>query len=530
MKTIKTVCGALIGVLLLLSILATWGNSAHAQENKRLTTVIVPYTAYAWWLIAWETNQILCEITIDHEGLPTVPEVAEACGSEFADAWFTTPPCKDLSKCQGLYLHHIRTYPDERQVEVTLPPATIWLELEQCPLMGLQNLCPELPTLLLRGEEPLSGERITAIQGTLDGQPFRCEADICKLPLNVTPIYGSELEFWAESSYGDTSEVFNAQIRVVDSGVSATPENAGYYIDIISSQWKGPPLPSCAQIWESFPPIGEPPAWLRTPEQSGLLASEEPYYYLAGRLISQGLVDVSACTTGGLLPNGYADACGLESARPLVEQWQNQFDERIIEVAKGSGIPAQLMKNLFAQESQFWPGVFRVPYEFGLGQLTDNGGEAVLIWNPDFFQQFCSLVFTQEACAQGYLGLDEEHRAILRGALALQAKSDCPTCPAGIDLSNVNFSIELFANTLKANCAQVSRTIFNATQKMAGMVSTYEDLWRMTIANYHAGPGCVAYAIHQAWNQSGRLSWEQIIPFFTDPCKGAIPYVEKITQ
>lgn len=504
--------------------------TAYAQENSRTTTVIIPYTAYTWWLIAWETNQVLCEITIDHEGLPTVSEVAEACGSEFAEAWFTTPPCTDLSKCQGLYLHHIRTYPDERQVEVTLPSARVWIELEGCTLVSPQNLCPDLPVLVLRGEEPLAGERITAIQGSVDGQPFRCESDICKLPLYVTPLYGSQMEFWAESSYGDTSQVYTAQFRVVDSGVSNVPGGAGYYVDVISSQWKGPPLPSCAQIWESFPPVGEPPAWLRTPEQEELMATEEPYYYLAGRLISQGLVDVSACSTGGLLPNGYADACGLESARRLVELWQNQFDARIIEVAKESGLPAQLMKNLFAQESQFWPGIFKVPYEFGLGQLTDKGGEVVLIWNPDFFNQFCPLVLSQDACAGGYLGLNEEHRAILRGALALQAKSDCPSCPAGIDLSNVHFSIALFANTLKANCAQVSRTIFTITQQMAGMVSTYEDLWRMTIANYHAGPGCVAYAINQAWNQSGRISWEQIVPFFTDPCKGVVPYVDKITQ
>jgi len=231
-----------------------------------------------------------------------------------------------------------------------------------------------------------------------------------------------------------------------------------------------------------------------------------------------------------MLPNGYADSCGLELARPLVMEWQNQFDNRIIEVAQETGVPGQLMKNLFAQESQFWPGVFRVPYEFGLGQITDNGADAIFIWNPDFFDQFCPLILSADACAGGYLSLTDKSRAVLRGALALQAKADCDTCPTGIDLSNVNFTVSLFANTLQANCAQIARTIFTATNLMAGTISSYEDLWRFTIANYHAGPGCVSFAIHQAWQLTGELTWENVASYFTAPCLGVVPYVDQITR
>jgi hypothetical protein len=49
----------------------------------------------------------------------------------------------------------------------------------------------------------------------------------------------------------------------------------------------------------------------------------------------------------------------------LCLEWQNQFDERIMEVALETGVPAQLMKNLFAKESQFWPGVFQKPEHMG---------------------------------------------------------------------------------------------------------------------------------------------------------------------
>jgi hypothetical protein len=241
-------------------------------------------------------------------------------------------------------------------------------------------------------------------------------------------------------------------------------------------------------------------------------------------------VDVSECPSGGLSPNGYADVCGLEKARPVVEDWQNQFDNRINEVANETGIPAQLMKNLFAQESQFWPGMFRVPYEFGLGQITDKGADAIFIWNPTFFQQFCPLILSDEACEVGYLGLTEKNQGIIRGALALQARADCKDCPEGIDLTNVNFTVSLFANTLLANCAQISRTIYTATNMMAGRIATYEDLWRFTIANYHAGPGCVSFAIHQAWGFTEQLAWQEVATRFTEPCIGVVPYVDEITR
>jgi hypothetical protein len=509
---------------------------ASPENPSRLTTILVSYTEYEWWLISWQNNEVLCQVYADHEGLPTTGEVTKGCGEEAALAWNTTPPCKAIAKnndstnCNGLYMFLVSSQPKERQVVVELPPPAVWVDLEGCTLVPPENRCSEIPTLVLTGEEPLPNERIIDIQGIFDGQPFSCPESICKLTLLPTPLEGSQIEFWADSSFGDSSAHFTAQVRVIDTGVVPAPNAAGWYIDVISSQWRGTPLASCARIWEVFPPVGGPPPWLSTPEGFDLLASDEPYYYLAGRLITQGLVDVSECPTGGMLPNGYADACGLEKARPMVEEWQNQFDNRILEVANDTGIPAQLIKNLFAQESQFWAGVFRVPFEFGLGQLTDNGADSILIWTPSFFDQLCPLVLAENACAGGYLNLNTEDRAILRGALALQAKADCPTCPEGIDLSNVNFTVSLFANILQANCAQVSRTIYTATNQIAGGVATYEDLWRFTIANYHAGPGCLSYAIHQAWEATQQLTWEEVASRFTDPCMGVVPYVEKITH
>lgn len=220
----------------------------------------------------------------------------------------------------------------------------------------------------------------------------------------------------------------------------------------------------------------------------------------------------------------------MENARDGVEAWQNQFDARIIDIAQESGVPAQLMKNLFAQESQFWPGVFRVPYEFGLGQMTDNGADTILLWNSSFFDQFCPLVLAEDACNRGYLHLKADDQAILRGAVALQAKTDCSFCSSGVSLTNTNFSISLFADTLRANCEQVAQIIYTATDETPGSVSDYEDLWRFTVANYHAGPGCLSYAIHTAWQRTGTLDWINVSDYFTETCQGVIPYVEKIAK
>jgi hypothetical protein len=535
-RALRVIAGiVLLG--LLIGLLAIVGVKVVAQDPTRETTIVVPYTEYEWWLISWEGNQVLCQVLIDHEGQPTIAEVAASCGDDLANDWWSSPPCKveqqknkTVTQCKGLYVYLVSWQDKQREVIVELPLPIVWVDLEGCTPAPPENRCPELPSLVLTAEEPLTDEKIIDIQGTYDGQPFFCPGDICKLPLTVTPLQGVTVEFWADSSYGDSSTHFNAQVRVLDAGVSQVPGGGGWYVDVISTQWRGAPLASCARIWESFPPAGGPPVWLSTPDHFELLSSADPYYYLAGRLISQGLVDVSACTNGGLLPNGYADACGLEAARPVVSEWQNQFDDRIISVARETGVPAQLMKNLFAQESQFWPGMFRVPFEFGLGQITEQGTDVIFMWNPDFYWQFCPLVLSESACAGGYLHLTENDRGILRGALALQARADCPDCPTGIDLTNAYFTVSLFANTLQANCSQVSRSIYTATNLMSGFVSSYEDLWRFTIANYHAGPGCVSYAIHQTWQSTGELSWDLAKEYFTDPCKGVIPYVEQITQ
>ena len=526
--------------IILLISLAVWvGKPVAAQEEeppKRQTTSVVSIDEYEWWLIRWTDNLIVCQVLIIHDGMPTTEEVYEDCDQDVYDEWISTPPCEQAQKgestfsCPGLYLYRVGFQSGEQDITIDLPPPSVWLTITGCSLTPPQNICQGVPNLLFTGEEPLPDEHITAIHVNFEGQSLTCEAEVCEIALRPTTLSGMLVEFWADSSFGDSSEHFTAQVRVVESGVPDSPGMGGWYVDVLSTQWRGGPVESCAQIWQAFPPVGGPPFWLSSPTQEQLLASDEPFQYLAGRLITQGLVTASECPSNGLLSNGYADACGLSQARPLVDSWQNQFDTSILQVSQELGLPAQLLKNVFAQESQFWPGVFRVTQEYGLGQLTDMGADTVLLWNSAYFDKFCHLVLSEEACAQGYLGMDEAERAILRGALATQANADCKDCPFGIDLVEADSTIMLFGEGILANCEQVGQTILNATLTTPGQISSYEDLWRFTLANYNGGPGCLSFAIHSSWALREPMDWEHVSTHITDACQGMIAYVDKVAR
>jgi len=501
----------------------------------RVAVVVVDYTSYEWWLVRWQDDQVLCQIFTDHEGLPTGSDIYKACSETLYDKWSVTQPCEGLedgdasSSCPGYYLHFVKSAPAQRKIGVTLPPPVMWVSLEGCTSVSSTNYCEQQPTLVLTAEEPLPNEKITGIEGTLDGEPFTCDA-ICKLPLKTTGEGSVSVDFWAYSSYGDSSQSFQAQVRVVEVENEDEVNEQSWYVDVLSTQWAGAPLAGCAQTWEAFPPVGGPPAWLTTPEKPENLASNIPYDYLAGHLIIQGSVDVSSCPDGGLLPSGAASACGLDAARPAVQEWQNRFDVLIFNAAQDTSIPAQLLKNLFSRESQFWPGIITSISEVGLGQLTDNGADTALLWNPVFYEQFCPLVLLDSVCRKGYPHLKDSEQATLRGALVRSADAFCADCPLGIDLRQADFSVSVFAETLQANCEQVGQIIHNYLWTAPGQVSSYEDLWKFTLVNYNAGPGCLSIAIEDTSEVGDPLDWEHLSQHLTPVCQGAIDYVEDISR
>ena len=507
---------------------------SHAPPGPdRYSVTTVDYTRYFYWMIRWGETDVVCEIDTDHEGLPTPGDVYVDCGEEIHDKWVEQQPCTalDVSLCKGFYLVQVGSKPAQKQISTKLPPPIVKVTLENCiPIYtSSTSICELEPILVLTGLEPLSGYEIIGIEGLYDTQPFNC-GPVCRLKLPVTNEDVFTLQFWAYSSYGDSSEIFEAQIRVAMRDEGNPDQPAYWYVDVLSDQWAGVPVATCVDIWGVLPPVGGPPEWLSTPTQSEMLGTQIPYTLLAANLIRSGAVDASSCSDGGLLSDGVASACGMEVARPAVNDWQNQFDEIILNVAKETSVPAHLMKNLFAIESQFWPGTTK--NDIGLGQLTEQGADTALMWNPPFAKQFCPLVMDSERCSKGYLYMGEENRAYLRLALIDAVNANCEDCPLGIDLDRANFSIDVFAHTMLANCEQASQVVWNYNDRKtpSELGISYEDMWKFTLVNYNAGGGCLATAFELASQNDEPLTFEAISPYLEPACQGAIEYVNQVSR
>jgi hypothetical protein len=213
-----------------------------------------------------------------------------------------------------------------------------------------------------------------------------------------------------------------------------------------------------------------------------------------------------------------------------VTEWQNQFDELILTTAQETDVPARLIKNLFARESQFWPGIFQAAGDVGLGQLTENGADTTLFWNPSFYDQFCPMVLEDGACNAGYMHLNEYEKTLLRRALVGSVNATCENCPLGLDLTQADFSVGVFAHTMTANCEQTGQILYNYTRKSPGEVASYEDLWKFTLVNYNAGGSCLAEGITHAQGLNLDLTWENVSPFLIGACSGAVDYVNDISR
>lgn len=547
MENKKEKINRIIRIVVIFVLLLTFFNTSPAEtsptlfsEKKRTIKIEVDYTLYEWWLLSWKTSEVVCQVYTEHESWPDNSEVLYYCGATIQKQWTQTNACvytgniTQMDECKGLYLHLANVTPLVKEVEVNLPAPEVYINVVGCDKEPGQTNCSSLPYLRFQGYEPLPNEDIIQIVGQYNGMGFSCPGGYCDLPLNPTGTDGITVEFWAESSYGDASEVYTAQVRVIPWGDFANPDNPSvdkptYYVDVLSSQWVGEGKSTCSDIWQSFMPIDGPPNWLRTPQLAEQLETDNEYYLLAGMLIQQGLVDASACPAAGLEENGAATVCGMEAAQPVVDDWQNQFNAEIIQVASQTGVPAQLMKNIFSRESQFWPGIYDKVSEAGLGHLSDLGADAVLLWNPSFYSQFCPLVLTEETCQRGFGNLDTDEQEMLRGALVQKVNAACPDCPDGIDLTQATFSISIFARSLLANCEQVRQIVYNNTGQQPGQLISYEDLWKFSLVNYTSGAGCLGNAIQRTINNGNSLTWENVSYNLETVCRSSIEYVEEVS-
>ncbi len=481
---------------------------------------------YEWWVTRWEDHRVVCTVTVYHEGLPSLDEVAQNCGLDTAQTWQDTPWCADGISCQGVYLqlHHAgwRRY----TVTVSVPPPQVWLQMtpeSDCRPMDAGVICASPPMLRLEAEDPHPEGEVVRVAGALAGISFSCEGARCDVSLAEVSAQGDDLFFWADSSLGDRSPRYRARVRVTRQTVD---RREAWRVDVLSVQWRGP-LAACSEVWDAFPAWSGLPDWLSSPDA---LTTDQPYTLLAGQLIIAGLVDASACPQGGVGPDGAATPCGLEQARRAVAAWQNRFDPAIARAARAEGVPAALLKRLFAQESQFWPEITTSAGEYGLGQLTLAGVDALLLWSPQTYDEVCPSVLGEAVCRKGYATLSAEDQALLRGAVLRELIVPvCAGCDSPFDEEVAQRSVTLFARALRANCIQVDRVVRDVTRRDPGSVSSLEDLWRMTLLNYNAGPGCLSQAVQEAWVQ-GSLDWDAVVRALPPGCRGAVDYVHRLTR
>ena len=514
--------------------------TATAQPPRK-AHISLPITQYRWWLIRYTNNNIVCSFIVEHAGMPTTDDIINLCDKKTSDEWQTTAPCDigqagSYDRCPGFYLQAIESTPGERQIDILLPLPSAWISISNCNARPpANNRCTTLPSINIIGEEPLPNESIISIQGAVNGEPFTCMGSTCSVPLKPTGMDGTIVTFWADSSFGDATEHYTARVRLVPWGDFMNPEQISndpqqWYVDVLSSQWRDGKQATCSDKWQVFPGINGPPEWLSPSATTQDLQSDTSYYYLAGSLITYGEVDASGCLDGGLQAPNIASSCGVEAARSRLVEWQNRFDDEIVKAANDTGIPAHLLKNVFARESQIWPGIYTSYKEAGLGQLTENGADTMLLWNPAFYHQYCPLVLNQKYCEIGFAELDAFEQGLLRGSLVQKVDASCPDCPAGIDIADANYSVNVFARGLLANCEQVGQVITDATGLGPAETSSYDDLWRFTLVNYNAGPGCLYNAVRLTDNANQPIDWTNVSSHLDPTCQKSIGYVEDITQ
>lgn len=311
----------------------------------------------------------------------------------------------------------------------------------------------------------------------------------------------------------------------------------GLYLSLVSTPEPQPAtatqtLTSTVEWTATVPPPKEV-HWLSRPATVNELTTNMPLVLLAGHLLANGLAEAADCPGKGLMENGAANPCGLEKARYEVYLWQNRFDARILETASAAEIPPFVLKGIFMQETQFWPVMYQNNAwdfgEYGLGHLNELGADVLLAWNAPFYDDFCHTVLFGENCRKEYISLAANERALLRGSVIRLVGADCSSCPYGIDFAKAESSVKVFAETLKANHAQTQQVLRNAAGGFGAFTVSWEDTWRFTLVNYHAGSGCLYSALGAARAESEKVNWKKVSRHLEPGCEDAARYVEAIS-
>lgn len=490
------------------------GLSAAKDPDKlgRAKIIEVQVTQFTWQLIARYSKKVVCEVTVEHDGTPNFNEMLNYCSLDTIKTEINsapnlgtsltpqpTPPGIDEAVIARFFIWKYKeSFQVTRQVSVPLPDMFVNVSAPAGPVAQ--------PFVYVSAYEPAVDYKIIGIRGTINSIiTFTCSSDQCKLPI----LQDSSMEFWAISSFGDESKHVFATIRI-------NGQPGAYIMDVKTQRPLTTFTDACAEDW-GLPQSATSP-WASFPDVPQQLNTAQTLYYLTGKLISVGIVDASGCPGAGFLADGSPNGCGMDTAHPMMVQWQNQFDPVIWVSSRESGIPARLLKTLIQVESQYWPGTGdNTLAEYGLTQLNYLGLDTALRWDPQLFKQLCNNTIYD--CNKGYASMPPDLQAQAKGALLNLIDSACVNCPGGINLTSASQSIPMLSQALRANCAQTKYILDDQTLKS----DSYDDMWRFTLVSYHSGYQCLYDALALTKKFLEPVDWLHVSSHLN--CKNAASYV-----
>jgi hypothetical protein len=490
--------------------------AVQAEGSGRFTTVEKKMEANHWYLTSWKegVSRTLCNIYIVDDHQPNAQDILNYCGEDLEKKWLDTPVCQqaakggDASTCDGLYYWYGGRALATVKETVELPKATIRVDIGNCQP---GSWCNDRPTLRFYGTEPLPDHKIEEIDVRYGESARSCSDTACEMRMPFTDETGATIEYWAVSDYGDESDHQFLTFRNVKS-TAAEPQ---YQLDLLDEAWKQYLTPG-ALTWKVFPLMDDPLLKeVNQPKSAEEMQTEKPLQYLAGRLIFAGKVDTKVCQGSGISSNGMATSCGLDASRDQVNSWQNKYDEQIYQASMEYNVPARILKAIITQETQFWPHG-NPAREWGFGRITDNGADMLMSWNTPYYDQVCAQIFDEEYCAKGYNNMTASEQSLLRGTSILKVGTDD--------------EFRLLAATLQASMVQVDQMIININGSDNLNGATFDDLWKMTIANYHSGSGCVGTAMQKNKDLKQTMTWDQVKTSLLGDCQGAVNYVDQVLQ
>lgn len=476
-------------------------------------------------LAYWVDYETACTIYLDEDRTPTNQELLDACGETLYQIWMNTPICNrnqmdsnGATGCEGLFLRRAGqreknlSYEDITVLQQNLDQVRFTIENVNC---SSGEVCSEKPELLIRASMPDDvPDVVHEIRVRVEGFEGSCNGSVCQMRLPLTGEKGTWFEYWGLSKNGLQSEHKWLKFRVLEKPVAGQT----YYDYQIAGNGLPNTGPYGSEIWYTFPSIyNELPAVLERVPTYEYLVTKHKLSILTSKLLRSGIVDASSCPHYGLNEDGTANGCGEELAASMVFQYQNQYDEAIFNAGKRYNVPPRIIKGLIAQESQFWP-YSDTQYEYGLGMMTEAGADMLLRWNTNYFLQLCFEVFPwdRDKCYKGFSELPEDDQIALRGSALKKV--------------NTKEEVDLLAATIRASMLQVNQVVNNATGLLPSDVTTYEDMWKFTMANYYSGSGCLYNAITQTNSYGMPVVWDNVRNFMTGECAKAGQYVDRVYE